>query len=303
MQLQTRAPGLKGRKVKVNGNYYDVDSQLCVNVEDGDDVAKLLATGWTDEVLRPGTRRPRGRAEAAPPSKPRSSLSSAKEFVQFVAGDEAVQEQCGRCQTFSELHTYAQGLGYGFTKSQLESARAAYIARVAPVRPAPLAPPDPRKLSRQAAEASKKVPTPPEDPPPNPEADDLVSSPYGAYSLRALATRLEGTGLLAKDVLAAAFAADQSSTQSGELTPELLQGAVEQLQADARAVAEAEAVAQAAAAAPAPPEEPDPPDAWPDPDPSMKLDYLRSMADAYAVPYAGVKKADLIKAIQAAMYD
>lgn len=302
MQLQTRAPHMRGHSIRVNGTTYEVDKNLCIEVDDQDDIDKLLSVGWTDEVLLPGT--PNGRKKAGPRAKVPSSLGSAKDFVALVARDEKLQEACAKCQTHSELHELAQGLGFGFTKPQLEQAREAFLKRLNPTPPGVTSPPDPKKLvtDEMDAKAARKAQKAAENAKPviDPEARD-TSSPHGEYSKKVLKEVAKTSGLDAQAVLERAFQVDQEGNQNGYYDRNELTAAANALldEADAdtgEGPAEGELTAHLPDGTPAA--------EWPDPDDSMKMDYLREMADAYEVEdVASIrKKADLIKAITAKMY-
>lgn len=292
MLLQKLAPGLKGQSIKVNGNLYSVSKDMCVDVEDEADVQKLLSTGWSETVVASG--RPNPNPKPGPRAKVPSSLSSAKEFVALVARDDRLADKASNCQTFSELLELAQGLGYGFTKRQMEQAREAFIARHLPDPPVAKDAPNPKDMLRQQLEKDEaKKQAAAEKRAQNAEGDeDEMSSPQGRYSKNVLAEVAKKSGLSEEDILNKAFEIDQAGDQNGYYKAEEFAAA-------------ANALLEEADDGEFPAELPDgtPAKEWPDPDKSMKMDYLRKMADAYQVKHEGVKKADLIPLIHAAMYD
>ena len=64
MRLQTRSPHMRNKTIKVNGNIYTVDKYLCLEVENEEDVDKLMRTGWTDDLVLPESPRPKPAAPA-----------------------------------------------------------------------------------------------------------------------------------------------------------------------------------------------------------------------------------------------
>ena len=271
MQLQTRSVGLKNQKIKVNGRYYDVDRNLCVEVTNEDDIERLKLIGFFEDVNVPGKpsdKRKAARATAAERPKPTSSLADAKHFVALVARDPRVQEQCAKCQTFSELHAYAQKLGYGFTAAQLDQARAAHIQRSNAGTPPEAPAYDVRKAveadlatkTKEASPAEENTEQPPED---SAEQDEQpAETPSDAPSEEEAITP----------------AADKPSEE------------------EAAEVDSEEPIAILPDGTPA--------DEWPDPEDSMKMDYLRLMADAYEVDHRKYRvKAELIEALKAAMFE
>ena len=298
MQLQTRNAHMRGKTVLVNGTRYTVDGNLCVDVDEDNasDVQRLVGTGFTEDII---DHKGKGKIAGAP-DVPQPSFNSAKEFVQLVDTQPAIAAKCrDDCQTFGDLQKLARTYGYNFSESQLEDARKAYLARKAGQAPKTLEPLHESKTAPKAPEA------------PAVDADgkvdtDTMSSPFGTYSRALLTSTAKKLGISEPDLLMAAFKHDEAQeAPSGILSEEvLLAGAATLLPsgalgAEAEPEAEPEASPDTVTTAEGEPAEGD---AWPDPDTSMKMDYLGQMADAYDVDAKGLKKDDLIAAIMAAMY-
>jgi hypothetical protein len=326
---------MKGKSILINDTHYDVDNNLCIEVEDEANLNKALNTGWTDQILQTKNQNKRGR-----PTIPRPSLNSAKEFVALVAAQPAIQEQCEGCQTFSELlKSVGHANGYNFNQDHLNQARAAHIARNADIKPGG-GTPQHSQLAREVAAVEATVP----QKEPEPKTKDEMSSPFGSYSKKVLKDLAKELGLTEADLLMAAYNLDKEREEpkghhgvadfmAGVADAGLLPlGAVPPVptgdgkpapKSVAEVAAQAAKEAEEAAAA----KEAEEAEAaktelmatlaesgfatetfetsgnWPEPNADMPIEFLKKMADGYEVKYASnIGAATLVERIAQAMY-
>lgn len=129
MLLQTRVTSKKGGSVKVNGNVYEVDEELCIDVTD-EDAKKLLQGSWTTDIISSKDRREKLAQKKALRPKRRASTADAREFVEYVAHHPDIRKKCDDLGSFSAiLEQVVQPLGYNFTRLQLEKATAEFMKK------------------------------------------------------------------------------------------------------------------------------------------------------------------------------
>lgn len=318
MKLVTDNKNLRNESVRVNGNVYVVDKDLCTVCEDENDLRKLMVVGFREHVVVDEEER---KAVIPGTTVPPASLSSAKEFVKYVSRHPPTQQACKECNGIEELIAYANTLGFNFSAAQLTSARDQHLKSIGIEPPEAPKVPDLKEADRAAQEAAELAKSQGLGEAEDDVDDDLMTSPHGTYSKAQMDLLQQQTLLEASVILERAEAA-----ADGHFTDEALVAAAEAIMFEAAEAEQAQKLAEAAgtesddedAAADGEdaegdegePEEllaftPDgePCAEWPDPEDSMKMDYLRQMADAYEVEHSGLKKkSDLIDAIKGVMY-
>lgn len=123
-KLQTTQTNLALSKINVNGRRYDIDKDLCVVVDNVEDIDKLTLLGWSASI---GAVK---QVKVSPLIKPGSSLRGAGEFVELIQQDAKLAITIGQFKTFEELSSYALTMGFKFLENDLKAAGQAYVEKM-----------------------------------------------------------------------------------------------------------------------------------------------------------------------------